>query len=89
MSNNRIPYFDHNNLNPEYVNDWITKLHNAGLSYHFDEDPRDIVYKDNGQYMPLFTKQECKTLDSIMESIYSMGNYDPFEQLVKLANTGE
>ena len=89
MSNNRIPYFNHNNLTPGYVNNWITELHNAGLSYHFDDDPRDVIKTGEKHNIPLFTERECKTLDSIMESIYSMDNYDPFEQLVKLTSNTE
>ncbi|RLA69840.1 MAG: hypothetical protein DRG09_04730 [Epsilonproteobacteria bacterium] len=80
---NRIPKFDFNTLTPEAINEWIIQLHNAGLAYHFDDDPSDIIDSD---FMRLFNNAEVDTLNTIMEAIYSVKGYDPFETLVLLTD---
>jgi len=82
----RIPEFDYNDLSPEAINNWIIQLHGLGLDYHFDDDPVDVVCKgSNGDFVRTFTDEEANELDAIMESIYSVKGYDPFETLVLLS----
>lgn len=78
---NRIPAFDDSNPTPESCNEWIKKLHEAGLLYHFDDEPCSIIH-DGG--VRTFSLPEIETLIKIMWAMHRIEGYDPFETCVAL-----
>ena len=77
---NRIPAFDFDNITPDTCDEWIKKLNDAELLYHFDDDPADIITGD----IKTFSELECETLEKIVDAMHSLDGYDPFETCVAL-----
>lgn len=84
----RIPYFDHKQVSEQYVDEWIERLHDVNLDYHFDDTPSTVIHTVNGKTEDVFTKLECIQLEHIMAYMYPLrkAGYDPFEKLVELSN---
>ena len=80
----RIPEFDFTNSTAQSCDDWLTKLAECELVYHLDDDPANIVSVKHGKMLQLFSRQECTELKLIVDVIYSVQNYDPFDKLTSL-----
>ncbi len=78
----RIPPFDVHNATPESADKWIAALHDKGLLFHFDDDPAEVINAKGRT----FTDAEVKTLQPIVDAIFDIDGYDPFETAVKLSN---
>jgi hypothetical protein len=57
--------------------EWATKMNELGLTYHYEEDPRDILLGDN---QPMFTMLECAEI----EEIFTYLTDDQIDELVSL-----
>jgi hypothetical protein len=71
---------------PSFVNSkqWVTDMFNLGLTYHFDDNPADIISSVTNK--ALFSSEECTSLLRIVLSI-DRAQYDAlFDTLVELSN---
>lgn len=60
---------------------FITDLHKNDLTFHFDDDPADIIRVKTGE--PLFTETECELMRARVNELFTYLS-DPFEILLKL-----
>jgi len=80
----RIPEFNFDDVTTENCDAWIRKLNSAGLLYHFDDSPTTIIEFGTGNRT--FTDEEAEELGPIMDAMFSVDGYDPFDIAVDLVN---
>jgi hypothetical protein len=76
---NRIPKF-------ENVVQWVTDMHKAGLVYHLDDDPGDVVRDLGGHVVPTFSQEERETLEILVASLTPEERELYFETAVALCH---
>lgn len=64
----------------DQAKEFINNLLNNGECYHFDDDAKDVLF-DDGTY---FSESEAIKLNILMNEIYLLPNFDPFEYVLLL-----
>ena len=84
---NRIPHLNlRQRLTPWAIDQWIIRLWQADLLYHFDDDPYDVGNSDGYKWVRTFTDTEAATLVNYLAAVRDVENYDPFDIAVDLVN---
>lgn len=63
---------------------FIRALHAAGLLFHFDDDPRNIINLHDHQRT--FTDAEAYLVNDRVDEMFALEGFDPFELAVELAS---
>lgn len=58
---------------------FLTTLYKNGESFHPEDDANDIVWANCSP-----TKQECDKLNTLMDQIYKIPDFDPYAVLLDL-----
>lgn len=66
MRASRVPDFA--NKSDEGMSRWFSEMALRGLLFHPEDRPSDVIRVATGK--PLFTKPECRKLDSIMGEMF-------------------
>lgn len=65
----------------EAAETFLTDLHNNGEAFHPEDDAHEIIW--HLETPP--TAAECDQLNKLMEDIFKLDGFDPFEILMKLS----
>ena len=75
MSQNRIPKLTA--ASTKAAIDWFEELHRAGLMFHPDDDPADVV--DIATGVNTFSKAECERVNKSMARLFASLGDDVYE----------